>query len=74
MRIGRLRKPREIEVAYLAVRALDLLARDMDDAFLELLEHARDDLTGPCRRRASAANRIVRLCRRLIAEIGATKN
>lgn len=69
MQIGRLRQPREIEVASLTVRVVDLLSKDMDDAFLELLERAGDDLTTPCRRRASVANRIVCLCRRLIEEV-----
>jgi hypothetical protein len=69
MQIGRLREPREVEVAHLTVRVVDLLSRDMDDAFLELLERAGDDLTGHCRTRASVANRIVCLCRRLIDQV-----
>lgn len=69
MQIGRLREPREVEVAHLAATVLDLLSQDMDDAFLELLERAEEDLTAPCRLRASVANRIVRICRRLLYEL-----
>lgn len=69
MQIGRLREPREIETAHIAAAVVDILARDMDDAFLGLLEEAGNNLQSPQRRRASVANRIVVLCRRLANEI-----
>ena len=59
----------EVEFNQVAIALADLLARQMDDVFLYLVEDAGTDPRDPIHRTAEAANRIVVLCRRLADEI-----
>ena len=59
----------EVESNQVAIALADLLARQMDDVFLYLVEDAGTDPRDPIHRTAEAANRIVVLCRRLADEI-----
>ena len=52
-----------------AIAVADMLARQMDDVFLGLVQGAGTDRHDPTHRTAEAANRIVVLCRRLAEEI-----
>ena len=58
----------ETEFHQVAISVAQMLAREMDDSFVWLLQD-RDDTRGPAHRAAEAANRIVVLCRRLVDEI-----
>jgi len=59
----------EVEFNQVAIAVADMLARQMDDIFLGLVEGAGTEPHDPTHRTAEAANRIVVLCRRLVEEI-----
>jgi hypothetical protein len=59
----------EVEFNQVAIAVADMLARQMDDVFLGLVEGAGTEPHDPSHRTAEAANRIVVLCRRLTEEV-----
>ena len=59
----------EIELGHLTEAVTDMLARDMDEVFQDLLHEIGTDRYAPARQRAEAANCIVVLCRRLTDQI-----
>jgi hypothetical protein len=59
----------EVEFHRVAIAVAQMLAREMDDHFLWLLEQANLDTDSPEHHTAEAANRVVVLCRRLVEEI-----
>ena len=59
----------EVEFNQVAIAVADMLAREMDDVFLGLVECAGTEPHNPTHRTAAAANRIVVLSRRLAGEI-----
>ena len=59
----------EVEFNQVAIAVADMLARQMDDVFLGLVEGAGTEPHDPSHRTAEAANRIVVLSRRLAGEI-----
>ena len=59
----------EVEFNQVAIAVTDMLARQMDDVFLGLVEDAGTQPHDPTHRTAEAANRIVVLSRRLAGEI-----
>jgi hypothetical protein len=59
----------DVEFNRVAIAVADMLARQMDDVFLGLVQSAGTDRRDPRHRTAEAANRIVLLCRRLTDEI-----
>jgi hypothetical protein len=59
----------EVEFNQVAIAVADMLARQMDDVFLGLVQDAGTDRHDSNHRTAEAANRIVVLCRRLADEI-----
>lgn len=59
----------EIELGHLAESINDLLAREMDNVFQDLLHEIGTDRHAPARIRAETANRIVVLCRKLTDQI-----
>jgi hypothetical protein len=61
--------PYEITFARLAISVLDILARDMDDAFHDLAHRAGTNPDSPLRETAEAAERIVSACGRLVTTI-----
>jgi len=63
------RDPYDVQVTRLAVVTADLLAREMDDIFLDLIHNAGTDRHAPHHGMAHAANRIVVRCLRLVADI-----
>ena len=63
------RKSFEVEFNQVAIAVAEMLAREMDDVFLGLVEGAGTEPHDPTHRTAEAANRIVVLCRRLAEEV-----
>ena len=63
------REPYEIEFGRVVTAVTEILERDMDEAFQDLVHRAGTDRFAPEHRAAKAANRIVVLCRRLGAEL-----
>ena len=59
----------EVEFNRVAIAVAEMLAREMDDVFLALVEGAGTEPHDPTHRTAEAANRIVVLCRRLAEEV-----
>ena len=59
----------EVEFNQVVIAVADMLARQMDDIFLGLVESAGTEPHDPTYRTAEAANRIVVLSRRLAGEI-----
>ena len=59
----------EVEFNHVAIAVAEMLTRQMDDVFLDLVRNAETDSHDPSHRTAEAANRIVILCRRLTDEI-----
>jgi hypothetical protein len=59
----------EVEFNRVAIAVAEMLTRQMDDVFLDLVRDAGTDPHDPSHRTAEAANRIVVLCRRLAGEI-----
>jgi hypothetical protein len=59
----------EVEFNRVAIAVAEMLAREMDDVFLGLVEGAGTEPHDPTHRTAEAANRIVVLCRRLAEEV-----
>ena len=59
----------EVEFNRVAIAVAEMLARQMDDVFLGLVEGAGTEPHDPTHRTAEAANRIVVLCRRLAEEV-----
>jgi hypothetical protein len=59
----------EIEFNRVAIAVTQMLAREMDDIFLGLIEQHETQREGPQHHTAEIANRIVVLCRRLVEEI-----
>ena len=55
----------EVEFNHVAIAVAEMLTRQMDDVFLDLVRDAGTDPDDPSHRTAEAANRIVVLCRRL---------
>jgi len=66
---SRHREPYEIEFGRVVTAVTEILERDMDEAFQDLVHRAGTDRFAPEHRAAQAANRIVVLCRRLRAEL-----
>ena len=58
-----------VEFNRVAVSVAEMLARQMDDVFLGLVQDTETDRLDPIYKTAKAANRIVVLCRRLADEI-----
>ena len=63
------REPYEVELGRVVLSACELLSREMDEVFQDLVHRAGTDLRSPYRRPACLANRIVVLCRRISEEI-----
>lgn len=61
--------PHDIDLGDLAILTADLLAREMDDIFLDLIHTSGTDPHSPQYGMAKAANRIVVRCRRLVQDI-----
>ena len=59
----------EVEFNRVAIAVAEMLTRQMDDAFLDLVRDGGSDPHDPSHRTAEAANRVVVLCRRLTDEI-----
>ena len=59
----------EVEFNRVAIAVAEMLAREMDDVFLGLVEGAGTEPHDPTHRTAEAANRIVVLSRRLAEEV-----
>ena len=59
----------EVEFNQVAIAVAEMLAREMDDVFLGLVEGTGTEPHDPTHRTAEAANRIVVLCRRLAEEV-----
>ena len=59
----------EVEFNRVAIAVAEMLTRQMDDVFLDLVQDAGTDPHDPNHRTAETANRIVVLCRRLADEI-----
>lgn len=59
----------EIEIGHLTEAVTDMLARDRDEVFQDLLHEIGTDQRVPARQRAEVANCIVVLCRRLTEQI-----
>ena len=64
------REPQEVEICQLSISAVELLARDMDKTFQELIRRGAITPLSPRFEAAEAANRIVVLSRALVEEIG----
>jgi len=62
-------QPYDIQFARLAVTVIDMLARDMDETFCDLIHRAGTDRHSPHRETAEAAERIVAACGRLVDAI-----
>ena len=63
------REPYEIEFGRVVTAVTEILERDMDEAFQDLVHKAGTDRFAPERRAARTANRIVVLCRHLGEEL-----
>jgi hypothetical protein len=63
------REPYEIEFGRVVTAVTEILERDMDEAFQDLVHRAGTDRFAPEHKAAQAANRIVVLCRRLGDEL-----
>jgi len=59
------REPYEIEFGRVVSAVIEILERDMDEAFQDLVHRAGTHRFAPEHQAAQAANRIVVLCRRL---------
>jgi hypothetical protein len=68
------REPYEIEFGRVVTAVTEILERDMDEAFQDLLHRAGTDRFAPEHKAAQAANRIVLLCRRLAREMRRYRN
>jgi hypothetical protein len=68
------REPYEIEFARVVTAVTEILERDMDEAFQDLVHRAGTDRFAPEHQAAQAANRIVLLCRRLGRELRRYRN
>jgi len=62
-------QPYDIQFARLAVTVIDMLARDMDETFCDLIHRAGTDPHSPHKETAEAAERIVAACARLLEAI-----
>jgi uncharacterized membrane protein YccC len=62
---SRHREPYEIEFGRVVTAVTEILERDMDEVFQDLLHRAGTDRFAPERQAAQIANRIVVLCQRL---------
>jgi hypothetical protein len=63
------REPYEIEFGRVVTAVTEILERDMDEAFQDLVHRAGTNRLAPEHQAAHAANRIVILCRRLGEEL-----
>jgi hypothetical protein len=68
------REPYEIEFGRVVTAVTEILERDMDEAFQDLVHRAGTDRFAPEYKAAQAANRIVLLCRRLGQELRRYQN
>jgi len=68
------REPYEIEFGRVVTAVTEILERDMDEAFQDLVHRAGTDRFAPEHKAAQAANRIVLLCRRLAREMRRYRN
>lgn len=68
------REPYEIEFGRVVTAVTEILERDMDEAFQDLVHRAGTNRFAPEHKAAQAANRIVVLCRRLAEELRRYQN
>jgi hypothetical protein len=68
------REPYEIEFGRVVTAVTEMLERDMDEAFQDLVHRAGTNRFAPEHKAAQVANRIVVLCRRLGEEMRRYQN